>query len=338
MSEILEIENTGYLEQPPAPTDFFLGAAIDALNVRFTNASANWTAYNSPREKQVSKYFDRMACTNFSATRSLEMQLNFLKAHGFLSVATIKKCEEYGYLDENGWFNISARFSAKTSGTTRMGNYFVNVWDAFRKFGFVGEKDWPDRFDMDWDEYYAPIPQAILDKGKLALELFDIAYAWAVAGGNATPAQYNAWLRRAPIQIAIPVCSPYDEKVPYCDRKDSHAVVLQAMVGDDKLISDSYDPYDKLLIGYPTKSALQGIIQERVIEDVIDPAYGRRFSGQVLIDVDDRGAAWFVDRNGVRAKISINAAENEETLQAIREGRISKSGITGSNIKKIAKA
>lgn len=117
--------------------------------------------------------------------------------------------------------DFSERFLAKMSGTTLDGNNLESVVNALKKYGLVMDTDWPEPYTFTWDEYYAAIPQEIIDKGKATLaqyvEVGNISVVNNLAGA----------LQTAPCIIFTPSGVP------------SHArCVLSA-----NQVFDSYPPY-----------------------------------------------------------------------------------------------
>src|SRR5258708_36742261 len=119
------------------------------------NKTASWPA--PVGEHQYSPAIDTMACVSYSATHCIESQILFLKGE----VA-----------------NLSERFLAKMSGTTHQGNYQQKVVEAILKYGMVTDKDWPQPQQFTWDEYYADIPQSVIDKGQEFLKKWNVSYKW----------------------------------------------------------------------------------------------------------------------------------------------------------------
>jgi len=67
----------------------------------------------------------------------------------------------------------------------------------------------------------------------------------------------------------------------------------------------------------------------------IDMAFALRFAGQLILDVDDRGALWYVAPNGYRAKIGNKPEEVERFLQNLRDGKIPHTGMKHDDLLKI---
>lgn len=60
----------------------------------------------------------------------------------------------------------SPRALAKLSNTTPQGNSVAAVVGAVQKYGMIPYQAWPDLEEFTWDEYYAEIPQGVIDMGK----------------------------------------------------------------------------------------------------------------------------------------------------------------------------
>jgi len=109
----------------------------------------DWRPFSPPGEEQISDpiitkmYADSLGCVSFSAVHCIESQ-------------EIKK---FGHTLE-----YSERALAKLSGTTTQGNSFENVVNAIKKYGLILEKDWPTPKSFTWAEFYADIPQEIINK------------------------------------------------------------------------------------------------------------------------------------------------------------------------------
>ncbi len=71
----------------------------------------------------------------------------------------------------------SPRALGKLSGTTPQGNSIQNVFAAIQKYGLIPYDLWPDLETFTWDEYYAPIPQHIIDSGKDFLSRWNVQLA-----------------------------------------------------------------------------------------------------------------------------------------------------------------
>lgn len=335
------LENTGLLIQDPKETDYIAGASwVTPLN----HPTGDWFNSLPSDERQSGVYFDSMACVSFSAINVIETQLNWMVSTNQIPAATLKSMQDLGYF-KDGVVNFSDRFVAKVSGTTRNGNYLNAVWEAIRKNGLIPESDWSFNTAQrtpvfDWDDYYSPIPQALLDKGKKFLELFDVKYEWLVAGGQATPKQFKEWLKGGPIQIASSTCPGWnDGTVAACDRAVNHATMAYSAAGDGVSIFDQYAPFTKLLApDYKIPYAMRGIVSVKssIPSTVYDSAYGKKFVGKLLLAVEDGGSLWYVTPDGKRAKIGRKPEEVDEFLKAVNDKRVPVTGMKNSDVSRIS--
>lgn len=344
--ELKEGTNTGVLIQEPRPTDFIAGDANISSTSLSRLDSGDWRPFLPESEAQNSIYFDSMACVTFSAIKTISIHLNRLLSDKAIPVGTLVEMEKQGYLKDDK-FNFSERFTAKMSGTTRMGNYAVSVWDSIRKDGLIPESDWAyprgkTTPAFEWDDYYAPIPDALKEKGKAFLKFFDISYQWLATGGGATDAQFNAWLKVGPIQILTPVCPPWNttEVVPACGRTVSHATTMIARKDGAVIIADHYSPFVKQLsLDYSIPYALQGFITPTSSSSPsvsINPAFGKKFSGKLVLGTEDNGSLWYVTPDGKRVKIGRTPAEVDNFLLAVNQRKVPITGMNNENLNKIA--
>jgi len=335
----IQNKNTGILIEPPKETDYIAGAGwVTPLN----HPTGNWSNSLPSGERQGGVYFDSMACVSFSAVNVIETQLNWMLSTNQLPSATVKAMQELGYI-KDGVVNFSDRFVAKVSGTTRSGNYINAVWEAIRKNGLIPESDWS--FDpsqrtpvFDWDNYYAPIPQALLDKGKKFLDLFDVKYEWLVAGGSATPKQFKEWLKGGPIQIASSTCPGWNEgTVAACDRAINHATMVYNVSDGGIMIFDQYSPFQKTLANdYRIPYAMRGVVSVKssIPEAIYDPSFAAKYEGKMILAVEDNGSLWYITGKK-RVKIGRKPEEVDQFLKLVNEKKVPVTGMTNANISKI---
>lgn len=266
-------ENTGFIAEAPRETDWLAG---DVSGIKFEelNHMGDWTVFLPSEERQSGVYFDSMACVTFSALNSIEAQIRAHLAYQRIPATTIKALRELGYFNDKLEFNLSDRFTAKMSGTTRKGNTFVNVWDSIRKHtdgsgdGVLPEADWtynPAQRTpaFDWDDYYAEIPQELKDKAKKFLDYFDIRYEWVQTNLD----DLKKHLYQAPIQIAAPTCPGWNTDVPVkkCSMQANHATMVYR-IGDTIYDFDTYNPFKKKLSkDFPVYYALKSVVTPKVV-------------------------------------------------------------------------
>lgn len=157
------------------PQDFIAGT----LPYEVLNPSGDWTPYLPSPENQSTHIVDTMACVTFSCLNVIETQIKFL---------TGKEV------------NFSDRFIAKLSGTTQQGNTVQNVLDTIRKYGLVLEEEWPTDLDFDWNQYYADVPDEVINKARK----IDLAYEF-----HYPPQDWLRELKHLPLEMIIESNNPY---------------------------------------------------------------------------------------------------------------------------------
>ena len=236
MTDILK--NSGLIVALPHENDYVAGTT-SPLKPEFK--TWDWVPYLPSEERQSSKVFDALACVSFSALNCLEAQLNWYLANNKLPETTKRFLYENGYIvDEK--VNLSDRFLAKASGTTKNGNYLQKVADTLRHFGAVPEHLWAwDKETFDWNAYYGEIPGEVKEQGLRFLEHFDISYQWLFGAG------YDDYLQYAPIQTALYTCPGWNNPpVEWCGATTSNHAVMKY---DNYTIFDTYEPFNKVLSG-----------------------------------------------------------------------------------------
>lgn len=231
------MEHTGLLVAPPRPEDYILGAET-AIAYEERLASGNWSLFLPEGEKQSRPTFDTLSCTTFSALNDIETQINwFVQESGKVPLGTIDFLEKEGYL-KGEVVNFSDRFTAIMSGTTKNGNYLVNVMDSIRKDGVIPEVDFP--FDgATWDEYHdkSNVTEEMKKKAKKILDHFKFQYEWVAYDGVAgfTPFETETTkkcLLQAPLQVGVPIPA-------------THAVMMYYMNGKGYGRFDHYTPFQR---------------------------------------------------------------------------------------------
>ena len=335
-------KNTGFIAQDPRETDYIAGAVdIGSIN----NQTGDWSQYLPSGEKQGGVYFDSMACVSFSAINVAETEINYLLQTNQLPKETVAFLDREGYLVD-GEVNFSDRFIAKLSGTTRVGNYLTTVMDTIRKYGLIPESEWT--FDtaqrtpaFDWDDYYAPVPQALQDKGKKFLDYFDIKYSWLVAGGQAVPAQMKEWLKSGPLQIASATCPGWSTgDVNACSLPINHATMIYGIDDTRYKLFDHYTPFEKTLaLDYKIPFVMRIIVTPKSVvekpEASYDVAFSKKQAGKMLLAVEDLGSLWYVTPEGKRAKVGRKPEEVAHFLDLVNQKKVPVTGITNKDISKI---
>ena len=287
------MENTGVIIKKQE-ADYLAGA------IPYEEVCYNWARYLPKGEKQHSVYMDSMACVSYSATSSVEIQLNKLVEN--MSEEAIRFFTDNGYLID-GQFNFSDRFTAKMSGTTRKGNYLQKVWDSIKHDGLLPESDWAYPREQrtpvfDWDDYYKEIPQELKDKALKVLDYLDFAYEWVFQ--NKTSAytmaeldELERELKHAPLQLAAPTCNwSGSQPIEPCGKTTaSHATVIYKI---DSVIHD-YDSYDdftkELSLKYIMPYIMKGVVSLVNNNNMIRIVGDKRNNKQFLVG-DDNELHW----------------------------------------------
>lgn len=205
----------------------------------------NWKKHNSTGERQRRNGEETSACVSFSAANVLENILNFYR---YLAVAGKANEEQrkifdvissLGFYHENNQANVSDRFIAKLSRTTKNGNDQKTVWDTIRHFGLIPEKDWP--FVEGWDRYYEEIPDDLLKKGQKFIDEIEINYEFV------KKINYLDALSYSPLQTSVFAWNGVKEGI-YIKSENplTHATTMDGYENKKYYyIFDSYEPFDK---------------------------------------------------------------------------------------------
>ena len=230
---------------PQGPDEIHTPDKLKVLGNVKTAFEANWKLWESDGEKQRRNGDDMMDCVSFSAANVIENILNYYRYIFFKGIAndeqtTIFKIASDLGLYDNGKANVSDRYIAKISNTTRNGNDQKTVWDAIRHYGVVSENDWP--FVETWDEYYQEVPDWLIGYGKHFADQIDINYEFVES------INYIDALAYSPLQTCLYAWNGQNQTGDYVrvDIPFDHATVVD---GYESLlrwnIFDSYEPFNK---------------------------------------------------------------------------------------------
>jgi lysozyme len=193
------MKQTGLINAYPKLTDYIAGQET-LIRGGYKNISGDWTGMMNIPEAQSNYLFDTMSCTTFSALNVLEALFKLLPEE------TKTRLRQLGF---NQNLEISKRFTAIISGTTKQGNTYSNVADAIRKYGVIPEGEFPFGGN-NWEEYHnaSLITQAMKDKGQKVLQLLEFKYDWIMVDYNPLLSldekiKLEEGLKYSPLQIAI---------------------------------------------------------------------------------------------------------------------------------------
>ena len=248
--------------------DYFAGVS-SPIEFKAINPSGDFTPFLPDFDRQKINAYESEACVPFSASQAaaIEVQINKQLESGQLPATTVEWLTTNGYFCTDGKVHLSERFVAKVDGTDpAVGTPLQAPWDAMRKYGCLPWSDWPFDESITSDaQFYAPLPQNLLDKAKQFLNYFTIQYHWLVRNGSAkgTPITLlKTALQQAPICIGINVGDNWNQvnPTPTSDLAPEHSVLIVKM-DTATTVLDHYQPFLKVLpfswnIGY----AIQGIV------------------------------------------------------------------------------
>lgn len=282
--------NHGVILKPDTPT---LYVASGETGIQTVRQIPDQTPYLPDTEAQRDNVQDFLDCVTFSAIHAIETQVNYLIAENQLPVATLQYFNGAGYI-QNGKFKCSVRYNAKMNGTTTQGNDAQTVGDhicakAFLD-GLLPDTDWPMTANMNWADYYAEIPQSLIDKAKSIYQYLTIQYQKCSVTASA--------LATAPVQIFTAVCKGWgtDNPVLACTQPCQHATLCYGLdSGSDYKIRDHYDPFNKILAkDYYIYYSQQFVVSPGIPVAPL-PEFHHVFSADTVLEAENTGSevsAW----------------------------------------------
>jgi len=287
--------NDGYIEEPIKDTDYIMGAS--PLIKKVLQEDSNWTPFIPPHEKQRGRT-ETMACVSFGLLNTLEI------------LAKRKWGEDW---------NKSDRYTAKISNTSRNGNLMSRVIDNTRKvYGTVDQTDWENNIDeFTWTEFYAQIPQAVTDKGKMWLKDYEIGYEGVYAQKQALIEA----LKFSPLWLAVSAW--YERDGVYIRTGNpNHVCVGILPKPEGMVVLDQYEPFIKTVawdnIFYPkivTISKKKQVFNQEAIQKLI--ARGLEY----IIRPESHGELYRLSEDGLAFKEG-QALTNDIIREKQAEGKI----------------
>ena len=143
----------GYIHSNPSVTQDVFGGISSVTERKLLQPDRNWEPHLPVFEPQNYKFFDSMSCVTFSALNCLEI---------------------LGKRKFNLIENFSDRFTAKMSGTTRVGNTFYNVSNSIKtRDGLLRQSEYPNDVN-DWEEFHKTVSEAMIAKAKEIFSEYNI--------------------------------------------------------------------------------------------------------------------------------------------------------------------
>ena len=238
--------------------------------IPFKGVAENWSQHIEFFENQLLAGTDTDGCEFFTGQESFDAQMDILMAT--LPAQVVSQIDALGFLDTGNdgqkHFHSSPRFLQVCSGVGQSGASMPQVWDTMRSFGCIPWTDLPSDPTLSVADYFAPIPQNLLDKGKQFLSLLGgkqaIQYQWIIQGQPKNLQVMQTALGQAPLCLGIAVTDSWNQQIPTDPapgEAPQHAVMAYAIVVDSTSILDHYAPYYKVLdSGYAIPYVLQGIV------------------------------------------------------------------------------
>lgn len=259
-----EGQNTGVLVMAPRPSDFKAGGE-SGISFETRLQDGNWNVHRPFVEKQKFGIWETNACVTFSDLNCIETQIRWMLANNKIPPDHLKMLQEAGYLQDYGnglEVNLSDRFTAKMSGTTKDGNTLQAVVDSVRNDGAAAQGSWDytqdqgttfKTWDTFWADFYVTPTPDVIAKAKLFLQVFDIAYEWVYIINSPlfpnSPLSYiKKHLQHAPIQVLTAVGSDWNTGNPLaaCGCQVAHATMVYNVDDLNQFqIMDHYAPFQK---------------------------------------------------------------------------------------------
>ncbi len=232
----MEIKNYGVIIEQKI-SDWVSGVTSQII-YRIVLACGDWLKYLPTKEKQlINNLFETFACVTFSALNVIETTIDMMVAMAMIPADQLKKLQDWGYFDSEGHFNASDAFIAILSGTQYkydvnkpFGNSASKVWDTINKYGLVPQSMLDRSNAKTADEWYATIPQEVIDFGKNFFVVFNKIQYEQIKSGDCGPAdlsllQYH--LKQSPLQmLAHCAQNNTDEFFKNTDCEAQHATAI----------------------------------------------------------------------------------------------------------------
>jgi len=251
-------QNTGVIIQEPRPSDFMAGAE-SGLGFEVRVKGGNWTKFLPLRERQKFTW-ETNSCVTFSDLNTIETGINWLIANNKISALNMKRLKNEGFIVD-GQINLSDRFTAYMSKTTKAGNNLQAVVDSVKNDGACPQATWDytqeqgakhKTWDSFWKDYYQDPTAEAKVKALVFKSIFDIGYEWVFITGSPlfddVKKSLKKHLEHAPIQIITKVGKNWNGsdtvKNPGCGTGHGTMAYRQE---DLTYILDHYNPFEKTL-------------------------------------------------------------------------------------------
>jgi hypothetical protein len=232
----------------------------------------NWVPYAEFFERQKLG-FETDCCVIFTMQENFDKQMEQQIQAGLIPQAWLDQFTAWGYMDSTNstdgkpHFHTSPRYIGVLTGNGVNGNPMPAPHDAARANGMIPWTDLPFDETVTMEEFFAPIPQNLLDKGKQFWALIGgnnaYNYHWTNQGGPTDTAQMDIDRQQAPLCIAVTAIAPEwnQYEPPILPGGPNHSISNDAVNTIGELCEDHYDPQWKVLQpGYPIQYIIQGVL------------------------------------------------------------------------------
>lgn len=243
-------------------------------DIRYEVRCEDWRPLLTTKEPQKFK-FDSNGCTQNSGINVTETQFNFLKKD--MSSEMLRWFTNKGYIDANGNFDFSWRYTGIKAGCSINGSSHFSFWGALKTHGVIPRKmlnytleesqKFTNQEDMCADFWNSSVITSEMDAlAQESKQWFDVAYeyTWYNLERGCPATLFMRELKHAPLHIGTAVCWNWNSEFLVPCEKDgaSHSTMgWKANVDESKVIRDTYNPYDKTIAaGYRIAVAVKGVI------------------------------------------------------------------------------
>ena len=239
----------------------------DTLFTPSVSINGDWSQYISqPYEGQNQNNWDEQNCVCQSGINVVEAILNYYYKNNLFPQVLLDFIKNNGYLNDQGFIKLSTRFQSKMSGTTTSGVGMDDFWISVNRDGILPYTAYPDPSGaFDWNKYYQPVPQPVIDAGKTAAKIFHFTWQ-AFENNNWNPpliSELKNVLKSSPIHWAGMCCAVDAGGIErWC--KANYYVHARAIygVGDYINVLDSEMPaLKKLELRFPIACAIKVQLQ-----------------------------------------------------------------------------
>lgn len=261
--------------------------------VQFKALTYEWESHLQFFERQRNPNFETDGCELFTSQESFDAQMDVLMPT--FPKYLIDEITSMGFMDTGRdgqpHFHSSPRFLEVLTGNGTKGNTMTSAWDVMRQYGVIPWQDLPFTDTMGQDEYFLPIPQALLDKGQRFIDLIGtrsitgksnaILYHWISYANPRNLVDMQNAIQQAPLCLGIATVPDFganslgwDQAIPadpLATSLPAHAVLAYKIEAPNVLIFDHYVPFEKTLdVGYPIPYVFQGVVNPLI--KIIPPA------------------------------------------------------------------